>query len=91
VRGAVPLALFGSRGYGTVLGAIATPVLVVNAASPSVFAWITDKWGWGTARMLLLAGACSAWLAMELMSRWYERKRRAAPRGVPDPVPPSPA
>jgi hypothetical protein len=42
VRGAVPLALFGAKGYGAVLGLIATPVLVVNAASPTVFAWIVE-------------------------------------------------
>jgi hypothetical protein len=77
VRGAVPLALFGATGYGAVLGAIATPVLVVNAASPTAFAWIVDRWGWGTARVLLLVGCSAAWLAMELMSRWYERQRAA--------------
>jgi MFS family permease len=76
VRGAVPLALFGARGYGAVLGVIATPVLVVNAASPTVFAWIVDRWGWGTARLSLLASCSAAWLAMELMSRWYERRRQ---------------
>jgi hypothetical protein len=75
VRGAVPLALFGAKGYGAVLGVIATPVLVVNAASPTVFAWIVDRWGWGTARGALLASCCAAWLAMELMARWYERRR----------------
>jgi MFS family permease len=80
VRGAVPLALFGTRGFGAVLGAIATPVLVVNAASPTVFAWIVDRWGWGTARAVLLVGCSAAWLAMELMSRWYERQRVAGPR-----------
>jgi MFS family permease len=78
VRGAVPLALFGAKGYGAVLGAIATPVLVVNAASPSVFAWIVDRWGWGTGRLALLVGSTAAWLAMELMSRWYERRRAEA-------------
>jgi MFS transporter len=77
VRGAVPLVLFGAKGYGAVLGVIATPVLVVNAAAPTVFAWIVDRWGWGTARMSLLAGCSAAWLAMELMSRWYERRRAA--------------
>jgi MFS family permease len=77
VRGAVPLALFGAKGYGAVLGVIATPVLVVNAASPTVFAWIVDHWGWETARVSLLAGCSAAWLAMELMSRWYERRRGA--------------
>jgi len=84
VRGAVPLALFGVKGYGTVLGAIATPVLVVNAASPTAFAWIVDRWGWGTARVLLLVGCSAAWLAMELMSRWYERQRGAVAGRAPD-------
>ena len=75
VRGAVPLALFGATGYGAVLGVIAMPVLVINAASPTVFAWVIDRWGWGPARVSLLVGASAAWLAMELMSRWYERHR----------------
>src|SRR5262245_17005489 len=82
VRGAVPLALFGAKGYGAVLGVIATPVLVVNAASPTVFAWIVDHWGWGPARASLLASCSAAWLAMELMSRWYERRREIAPNGA---------
>jgi hypothetical protein len=42
-----------------------------------VFAWIVDRWGWGPARVSLLAGCSAAWLAMELMSRWYERRRAA--------------
>jgi hypothetical protein len=76
VRGAVPLALFGAAGYGAVLGAIATPVLVVNAASPTVFAWIVDRWGWTAGRIALVVGCVASWVAMELMSRWYERQRR---------------
>jgi len=85
VRGAVPLALFGAKGYGAVLGVIATPVLVVNAASPTVFAWVVDRWGWGMARVSLLAGSSAAWLAMELMSRWYERRRAAVAVGTGGP------
>jgi MFS family permease len=84
VRGAVPLALFGTKGYGTVLGVIATPILVVNAVSPSVFAWIVDRWGWRTGRISLLVGCSAAWLAMELMSRWYERQREAVAIGARD-------
>jgi MFS family permease len=75
VRGAVPLSLFGAKGYGAVLGVIATPILIINAASPTVFAWIVDRWGWGPARVSLLVGCSAAWLAMEVMSRWYERRR----------------
>jgi hypothetical protein len=76
VRGAVPLALFGAQGYGAVLGLLATPILVVNAASPTLFALVVDAWGWNTAEIVLLACAASSWLAMEAMSRWYEKQRR---------------
>ena len=85
VRGAVPLALFGARGYGAVLGAIATPILVVNAASPTVFAWIVDRWGWTPGRVSLLASCSAAWLAMELMSRWYDRRRATVVVGAGGP------
>jgi hypothetical protein len=78
VRGSVPLALFGAKGYGAVLGLIATPILVINAASPAAFAWIVDRWGWGPARVSLLVGSSAALVAMELMARWYERRRAAA-------------
>lgn len=82
VRGAVPLALFGAAGYATVLGILATPVVIVNAASPTLFALIVDQWGWRTAQSVLLACAAASWLAMEMMSWWYERDRRGrdAPR-----------
>ena len=83
VRGAVPLALFGAEGYGAVLGLIATPVLVVNAAAPTLVGLIVDAWGWGAARAALLAAAAASWLAIEVMSRWVERRRRTAPQ--PDP------
>jgi MFS family permease len=79
VRGAVPLALFGTHGYGTVLGLIATPVVVVNATAPTLFAMIVDRWGWQAAELVLLITSASSWVSIELMSRWYER-RRAAPQ-----------
>jgi hypothetical protein len=78
VRGAVPLALFGANGYGAVLGLIATPILVVNAVSPSLFALVVDHWGWQVAQIALLACASASCLAMELMSRWYESNRSRA-------------
>jgi MFS family permease len=82
VRGAVPLTLFGAKGYGAVLGLIATPVLVVNAASPTVFAWLVERWGWRTGRVALLVSCSAAWLAMELMARWYARQRAAVDRNA---------
>ncbi len=76
VRGAVPLALFGTAGYGVVLGLIATPVLIVNAASPVVFAAMIDTVGWQVAETALLVCATAAWLAMELMARWFAAAQR---------------
>ena len=76
VRGAVPLALFGAEGYSTVLGLIATPVVVVNATAPTIFALIVDHWGWRAGELVLLVTCAASWIAMELMSRWYERARR---------------
>ena len=76
VRGAVPLALFGAAGYGAVLGVIATPILVVNAVSPTIFALIVDRWGWHVAQVVLIVMAAASFLAMEVMSAWYERRRR---------------
>jgi MFS family permease len=78
VRGAVPLALFGASGYGAVLGMLATPVLIVNAISPTVSAMIIDRWGWHAAQIVLVAVSASSFLAIEWMSRWYEARRRDA-------------
>ena len=76
VRGAVPLALFGTKGYGAVLGLIATPILIINAASPVVFAALIDNIGWQVAETALLGCAIAAWLAMELMARWFAAAQR---------------
>ncbi len=75
VRGAVPLALFGREGYGAVLGVIAAPVVVVYATAPTLFALIVDRWGWTVAEMVLLMTSAASWIALEMMSRWYERQR----------------
>src|SRR5215217_1207961 len=75
VRGAVPLALFGAEGYGAVLGLIATPILLVNAFSPALFALIVDQIGWHNGLYVLLASSILTWIAIELMSRWYEGAR----------------
>jgi MFS family permease len=72
VRGAVPLALFGAQGYGTVLGLIATPILLVNAFSPTIFALVVDQFGWQISMYALFACSVITWLAIEAMSRWYE-------------------
>ena len=80
VRGAVPLALFGTQGYGTVLGLIATPILLVNAFSPTIFAFLVDAFGWRISMYALFGSSVITLIAMEAMWRWYEGIQ-ARPRG----------
>jgi predicted MFS family arabinose efflux permease len=75
VRGAVPLALFGPMGYGTVLGILATPYLVVNALAPAAFAVLIDVWGYRAAEAVVLAAGLLSALSMEVMAGWYRRRK----------------
>lgn len=80
VRGAVPLALFGSNGYGEVLGRIATPILLMNALAPLAFALVVDAFGPRAGDGLLLACATIAWLAFEATAHWYRNQQRQGER-----------
>ena len=74
VRGAVPLALFGTKGYGEILGILATPYLMLNAVAPMVFALIDERFGAAAATHTLLAVGLLAWASIELMALWYRRQ-----------------
>lgn len=76
VRGAVPLALFGTKGYGEILGILATPYLVLNAVAPMIFALIDEHYSGSAATYTLLAVGLLAWLSMEIMALWYRRRAR---------------
>ena len=76
VRGAVPLALFGTKGYGEILGILATPYLVLNAIAPMIFALIDEHFGAATATQTLLAVGLLAWISIEVMALWYRRQGR---------------
>ena len=78
VRGAVPLALFGKEGYGTILGILATPYLILNALAPAALAIVVDLWGYEAAEAVVLAAGLIATLAMEAMSVWYRRLTKPA-------------
>lgn len=54
-RGAVPLALFGPAGYGRLMGRLAGPWLVMQAAAPLVMAFVVDR-GSDPAALALAAG-----------------------------------
>lgn len=76
VRGAVPLALFGPAGYGEVLGKLAVPVLVTNAAAPTAFALMEDRIGMTASVAVLTAITLVGVASMEIMAHWYKRTQR---------------
>ena len=39
----MPLALFGASGYGLLMGRLAAPFLLVQAAAPLVMAFVVDR------------------------------------------------
>ena len=55
-RGTVPLALFGQEGYSILMGRIAMPTLVAQAASPTIGAWLLEDTG-ATTTLAVLCGA----------------------------------
>jgi predicted MFS family arabinose efflux permease len=79
VRGAVPLALFGSKGYGEILGLLAAPYLLLNATAPVVIALVVDRWGFGVAQTVMFAAGAIAILVLEVLIRWHSR-RETGPR-----------
>ncbi len=68
-KGAVPLALFGPKGYGEILGIISAPNLVLNAAAPLLFAMLL---GAASAQAALLVAGGAA-LASCLFMAWLAR------------------
>jgi MFS family permease len=93
VRGAVPLALFGPKGFGVVMGLIATPILIVSALSPTLFAALVDQFGWSLGNVVMLTAALAAFVAMEAMALWHRRHVRrlsAGARSTPLAVAPVP-
>ena len=64
-RGAVPLALFGASGYGRLMGRLAGPFLLVQAAAPLVMAFVVERTS-DARRACAAAGFCRAprWSAL---------------------------
>ena len=67
----VPLVLFGAKGYGEVLGILAAPNLVLNAAAPLLFALLLDVSTPQTALMIAGGAALVSGLAMVWLARAY--------------------
>ncbi len=65
-RGAVPLALFGASGYGRLMGRLAGPWLLMQAAAPMVMAFVVDR-ATDAAALALAAGFAAAALVCFLL------------------------
>jgi MFS family permease len=59
-RGAVPLALFGASGYGRLMGRLAGPFLLMQAAAPLIMAFVVDRASDAAALALAAAFAATA-------------------------------
>jgi MFS family permease len=67
-RGTVPLALFGPSGYGGVIGRIAGPSLILQAAAPLVIAFAAERVS-DVAALAIIAGMAALSLAAFLAVR----------------------
>lgn len=72
-KGAVPLVLFGRKGYGEVLGILSAPNLVLNAAAPLAFAMLLDATSPQAALMIAGGAALVSALSMVWLARLHPR------------------
>lgn len=82
VRGSLPLAVFGSRGYGELLGTVAGPALAVAAAAPVAFSALIEASGTRTGLWLLALLSLAAFASITgtalLLRRWSTATAREA-------------
>lgn len=81
-KGAVPLALFGPRGYGEVLGIISAPSLVMNAAAPLLFALLLSHASAATALLIAGAAGLASTIAMLALMRRHQTSEQPGPTSV---------
>lgn len=72
-KGAVPLALFGRKGYGEMLGILSAPNLVLNAMAPLAFAWLLGITSSAQALMIAGAAALVSSIAMLRLAQLHPR------------------
>jgi hypothetical protein len=68
-RGAVPLALFGPSGYGRLMGRLAGPWMLMQAAAPLVMAFVVEHISDGAALALAAAFASVALVSFVVIRR----------------------
>jgi hypothetical protein len=68
IRGSLPITLFGTAGYGEVLGRLAAPTLFMGAIAPVLFGLAIEWLGpAGASLFLLVLGVLSTGLAGRLV------------------------
>lgn len=85
VQGTLPLALFGSAGYGSRIGQMTSARLVASSAAPFGFALLAERSGifWTLSVMTALgAAAIVAFVAIALLLRRAAREAAAAPAAM---------
>ncbi|MBE1207436.1 arsenite efflux MFS transporter ArsK [Aminobacter carboxidus] len=81
VQGALPLALFGSEGYGAMLGRISAIRLIVSALAPFIFSMLMAHVGtWAALAVAIVLGIAAA-LAFAAIG-WRRRGRLPVPQGM---------
>ena len=84
-RGTVPLALFGREGYATLIGKLAMPMLVAQAASPAIGAVLLGAMGATGIIVALAVAACINIVPVVLL---LPVALRSAAKSVPVAAPP---
>jgi hypothetical protein len=68
-RGTLPLAIFGEKGYAAIMGRIAMPSLIAQAASPSLGALLMERIGAdGTLAILFATAIVDLLLALTFLA-----------------------
>jgi hypothetical protein len=74
-RGTLPLALFGSNGYAQLMGRLAMPSLIAQAAAPSLGALLLERFGaYGTLATLFGLALINVALACGLGWLFFSRR-----------------
>lgn len=67
--GILPMILFGSKGYATMLGKLALPVLIAQAVTPLIFAPMIERWPASDIFILAALLGVAALISLIVMSR----------------------
>ncbi len=70
-KGALPLALFGSKGYGGRQGVLMVPARIAQAGAPWLFGWMLSHWG---SNVMWISGAMAVAGALSLLFIRPERQ-----------------